>query len=117
MRSPEHVIRTSARVHICAVVFGGAPCVPRSREHENRPAAGRQKNADVQKKHVYTFTIICIYMQATGQTNGIMHGFRCTHGREHLSKRVMFGEIVGGKGYIQYSQGQYKTGCYLICTG
>ena len=25
---------------------GRAPCVPRSREHEKRPAAGREKNAD-----------------------------------------------------------------------
>ena len=25
---------------------GRAPCVPRSREHEERPAAGREKNAD-----------------------------------------------------------------------
>ena len=27
-----------------------ASCVPRNREHEKRPAAGRQKNADVQEK-------------------------------------------------------------------
>ena len=46
---PEHVPRTSARAHACAVVFGRAPCVPRSREHEKRPTAGREKNADVQK--------------------------------------------------------------------
>ena len=49
--SLEHVPRTSARVHTCAVVFGRAPCVPLSREHEKRPAAGREKNAKVPKKH------------------------------------------------------------------
>ena len=51
---PEHVPRTSARAHICAVVFGRTPCVPRSREHEKRPAAGREKNVNVRKKHDYT---------------------------------------------------------------
>ena len=29
---------------------GGAPCVPRSQEHEKRPVARRGRNADVQKK-------------------------------------------------------------------
>ena len=48
---PEHVPRTSARAHTCAVVFRRAPRVPRSREHEKRPAAGREKKADVPKKH------------------------------------------------------------------
>ena len=42
---PEHGPRTSAGAHTCAVVYGRAPCVPRSREHENRAAAGREKNA------------------------------------------------------------------------
>ena len=50
---PEHVPRTSARAHTCTVVFGRAPCVPPSREHEKRPAVGREKNADVQKKHIH----------------------------------------------------------------
>ena len=49
---PEKVPRTSSRAHSCAVVFGRAPCVPRSREHEKRPAAGREKNADVETKHI-----------------------------------------------------------------
>ena len=40
---PEHVPRTSTRAYTCAVVFGRAPCVPRSREHEKRPGAGREK--------------------------------------------------------------------------
>ena len=35
---------------------GRAPCVPRSREHEERAAAGRQKDADVPKKHIYIYT-------------------------------------------------------------
>ena len=53
----EHVPRTSTSAQTCAVVFGRVPCVPRSREHEKRPAAGREKNADEQKKtHVYIVT-------------------------------------------------------------
>ena len=40
---PEHVPWTSASAHTCAMVFGRAPCVPRSREQEKRPAAGREK--------------------------------------------------------------------------
>ena len=47
--SPEHMPRTLARAHTCASLFRRAPCVPRSREHEKRPAAGRERNADVQK--------------------------------------------------------------------
>ena len=31
---PEHVPRTTARAHTCAVMFGRAPFVLRSREHE-----------------------------------------------------------------------------------
>ena len=30
--------------------------MPRSREHEERAAAGRQKDADVPKKHIYIYT-------------------------------------------------------------
>ena len=48
--SPEHVPRTSARAHTCAVVYGRAFCLPRNRKHEKRPAAGRGKNGDVQKQ-------------------------------------------------------------------
>ena len=40
---PEHVPWTSVRAHTCAMVFGRATCVPRSREHEKRHAAGRKK--------------------------------------------------------------------------
>ena len=50
---PEHVPRTSAKAHTCAAVFGRAPCVPRSREHKD-PGPEEKKNADVQKKHIYT---------------------------------------------------------------
>ena len=47
---PEHVPRTSARVHTGAVVFGRAPSVPRSREHEKRPAGGGEKKCRSAKK-------------------------------------------------------------------
>ena len=39
---------------------GRPPCVPRSREHEERTAAGREKNAEGPKKHTY---YIYIYIQ------------------------------------------------------
>ena len=55
---PKHVPRTSARAQTCAVVSGRAPCVPRSREHEKIPAAGREKNAQVPKKYIYTWYIV-----------------------------------------------------------
>ena len=51
---PELVPRTSARAHTCALVFGRAPCVPQNREHEKRPMAEREKNADVHNKNIYT---------------------------------------------------------------
>ena len=54
LEPPEHVPRTSARAYTCAVVFGRAPCVPRSGEYEKRPAAGKEKNVTVLKKHIYT---------------------------------------------------------------
>ena len=50
LQPPEHVPRTSVRAHTCTLVFGWAPCVPRRQEHEKRPAATREKNADGQKK-------------------------------------------------------------------
>ena len=41
---------------------GRAPCVPRSREHEKRPAAGREKNAKVPEKHnLYIVIVVVIY--------------------------------------------------------
>ena len=40
---PENVPRITARAHTCAVVFGRASCVPRSRRHEKRLSAGREK--------------------------------------------------------------------------
>ena len=49
----EHVPRTSARAQTYAVVSGRDPCVPRSREREKKPAAVREKNVDVPKKHIY----------------------------------------------------------------
>ena len=50
---PEHVPRTSARAHTCAVVFGRPPCVPRSREHE-QIALPEEKKVLMCKKNVYT---------------------------------------------------------------
>ena len=49
---PEHVPRTSTRAHTCAVGFGRAPCVSRSREHEKRPAAGRKKGRCAKSTHL-----------------------------------------------------------------
>ena len=46
---PEHVPRMSARAHTCTLVFRRASCVPRTREHEKRPAAGREKMPMSQK--------------------------------------------------------------------
>ena len=40
---------------------GRDPCVPRSREYEERPAAVREKNADGPKKHVYILRSIYIF--------------------------------------------------------
>ena len=40
---------------------GRAPCVPRSREHEEGAAAGREKNAEGPKKHIYIY----IYVQGS----------------------------------------------------
>ena len=34
---------------------GRAPCVLRSRQHGERPAAGREKNAEGPKKHSYIY--------------------------------------------------------------
>ena len=50
----EHVPQTSARAHTCAVVIMREPCVFLSREHEKRSVVGREKNADVRRKHIYT---------------------------------------------------------------
>ena len=54
---PAHVPRTSARAHTCAVVFGRALYGPRSREHEKRATAAREKKPSCQEN---TFTITCI---------------------------------------------------------
>ena len=56
---PERVPRTSARAQTCALVSGRAPCVPRSREHPERPAAGREKMPMCKKTH--TYIVIYIY--------------------------------------------------------
>ena len=48
--NPEHAPRSPAATHTCAVVYTQARCVPRGREREKRPAAGREMNGHVQKK-------------------------------------------------------------------
>ena len=50
---PEHVPRTSARAHTCAVVFGRAPCVPRSREHERKDPRPEEKKIPMCKKNTF----------------------------------------------------------------
>ena len=54
----EHVRRTLARDHTCAVVFGRAPCVPRSREQEKRPASRR--NMPMRKKNTCIYIVVYI---------------------------------------------------------
>ena len=55
---PEHVPRTSARAHTFALVSGQAPCVPRSREHEENPRPDEkqmpkcQNNTSIQSKYL-----------------------------------------------------------------
>ena len=56
---PEHVLRTSARAHTGVVVNGWIPCVPRSREHEERPATARERMPMCKKTahlHIVTYT-------------------------------------------------------------
>ena len=53
---PEHGPRASSRAHTWVGVYGRVPCVSRIREHEKRPAAGREKNADVQYIYVHSNT-------------------------------------------------------------
>ena len=49
----EHVPQTSVRAQNCALVSGRAPCAPWSREHEKRPAAGREKKKLMCEKHTF----------------------------------------------------------------
>ena len=56
---PEHSPRSPAGTYTCIVVYRRASRVPRSREHEKRPAGGREKYGDVLKKSVW---YIAIYM-------------------------------------------------------
>ena len=51
---PDHVPRASAMAETCAVVFGRAPCVPQRRQNEKNHAAGKEKNADLVRKRIYT---------------------------------------------------------------
>ena len=47
---PEHAPWSPAWTHTFTVVCRRPPCVPRSRERENRPAAGREKFCIPEKK-------------------------------------------------------------------
>ena len=60
----EHVPRTSVRAQHARTTDVGqgsilrkgsrrAPCVPRSRQHEDRPAAGKENNGEGPKKRIY----------------------------------------------------------------
>ena len=63
---PEHVPRTSTSAHTCAAVYRRAPSVPRSREHEEGPAAGGEKKCHMCRKHTFIRSNIniCIDMLA-----------------------------------------------------
>ena len=50
---PEHATRSPVGTHTCTVVYRRVPCVPRSRERETRPAAGREKFC-IPEKRLYT---------------------------------------------------------------
>ena len=78
--TPDHVPRISARAPTCAVVFRRAPCVPRSREHEERPAAGRAKNADA-KKNTLTHGNTRGLRRGGLTTGGLTTAFGSTHAR------------------------------------
>ena len=58
---PRARARTLAGAHTCAVGFRQDPSVPRRREHEERPAAGREKMPKCQKKNIYTYSYVVIY--------------------------------------------------------
>ena len=51
---------------------GRAPCAPRSREHEDRLADGREKNAEGPKKHIFIyvqgFPSGCVWREIPGVT-------------------------------------------------
>ena len=54
---PEHAPRSPAGTHTCTIVHRQVPCVPRSREREKRPAAGREKFCILeQKTEIYTWS-------------------------------------------------------------
>ena len=66
------------------------PRVPRSREHEERPAAGREKNAEGPKN-----TFICIYevytydvVKKKGKQKKNVNGFAGAHGNRVPNFRV-----------------------------
>ena len=61
----------SARAHTCAVVLERVPCVRRSREHEKRPAAGREEKCRCAKKtHLYIIqgSPSCVWREIPGVT-------------------------------------------------
>ena len=65
-----------------------APCVPRSREHEERSAAGRNKNADGPKNHTHIYIYEYIRIYASLSTGWWRPGALSTTPREWPSPRV-----------------------------
>ena len=63
---PEHAPRSPAGTQTCAVVYRRPPCVPRSRDREKRPTAGRENFCIPQKRciwFVHTPGIISYWQQ------------------------------------------------------
>ena len=52
---------------------GRAPCEPRRREHEERPAAVREKNNQGQKKYIFIYVYICVPGSFTYHTYSIVY--------------------------------------------
>ena len=89
LNTQKNLPRTSARAHTCALVFGRAPCVPRSREHEKRHAAGREKKTVyVQNKThlaIYPVSISRVQVRAAGREK------KCL--RVPTKKKIIHGNI------------------------
>ena len=90
---PEHVPRISARAHICAVVLGRAPCVLWSREHQKRPAAGREKMPMCKNTFIHSNTRFPFGMCVTWNPGRGASWWKGTR-RQHSSSHSLF--YVGG---------------------
>ena len=58
LKRPQHVPRASARAHTWAMVFGWAPGVPRSTEHDKRPRPEEEKIRWAKETHINLIKII-----------------------------------------------------------